>query len=123
LILRFIGDNNKLDISTRFIYELERYPFALGKAVLGELEKMTNNITNDTSLGIVIHPDIIPIHARHEVRHPYYFEAYFKTFYWSRADTIEVVNINRISLDMYLDLVLDKQVLTKILERKVRNVL
>ena len=52
-----------------------------------------------------------------------YFEIYFKTFYWSRSDTIEVVNINRINVDMFLDLVSEKKQITKILEQKVRNVL
>jgi len=123
LILKFIGENNQLNITRRFIYELERYPFVVAKAVLYELEKMTNNFTHDISLGMVIHPDMVEVQDRPQVPDPLYFELYFKTFYWSRADTIEVVNIKSISMDRFLDMVLDEKKISKILEQKVRNVL
>jgi hypothetical protein len=102
---------------------LERYPFVVAKAVLYELEKMTNNFTHDISLGMVIHPDMVEVQDRPQVPDPLYFELYFKTFYWSRADTIEVVNIKSISMDRFLDMVLDEKKISKILEQKVRNVL
>jgi len=123
LILKFIGENNQLNITTRFIYELERHPFAVSKAILYELEKMTNNFTKDISLGMAIHPEMVAVQDRPHVPNPLYFEIYFKTFYWSRADTIEVVNLKSISLDRFLDLFLDNRHITKILEQKVRNVL
>ena len=81
LILKFIGENNQLNITRRFIYELERYPFVVAKAVLYELEKMTNNFTHDISLGMVIHPDMVEVQDRPQVPDPLYFELYFKTFY------------------------------------------
>ena len=123
LILKFIGENNQLNITRRFIYALERYPFAVAKAVLYDLEKMTNNFTKDTSLGMVIHPDMVEVQDRPHVPEPLYFELYFKTFYWSRKDTIEIVNIKSISMDRFLDMVLDDKKISKILEQKVRNVL
>lgn len=122
LILKFIGENNQLNITTRFIYKLERYPFPVAKAILGELEKMTNMVLEDISLGLVIHPDSIPVHERSEVPEPLYFELYLKPFHWS-SDDIDVANINSITLDRFLDLVIAKKKITKILEQKIRHVL
>lgn len=123
LILRFIGENNKLDITDNFIYELERYPFVVGKGMIDELEKMCNNITEDTCLGVVVHPDNIDEANRHKVPEPLYFEIFFKLDPWNYSEAIEVVNVNRISCDMYLDMMLEKKTITKVLEKKLRNVL
>ena len=123
LILRFIGENNKLDITNRFLYELDRYPFVVAKGMIDELEKMCNNITESTSLGMVIHPNNIAKEDRHKVPDPLYFEVFFKCDPWQYSDAIEVVNVNRITCDMYLDMLLENQTITKVLEKKIRNVL
>tara|TARA_R110000751_G_scaffold7210_2_gene29807 strand:- start:13824 stop:14198 length:375 start_codon:yes stop_codon:yes gene_type:complete len=122
LILKFIGENNQLNLNRKFIYSLEIYPFPVGKAVLRELEKMTNMVLDDISLGVVIHPDSIPVHERSEVPKPLYFEIYFQPYHWS-SDDINVLNIKTITVDRFLDLVSANKRINKILEQKVRHVL
>jgi hypothetical protein len=95
---RFIEDDKEIIVSLECIYKLEKYSDCIAGDLLSCVERMTNEIIDDCSLGLVIN----------DKKETLFFELEFSNLNESR---VSLYNFYLISSDDYLDLMLDNNII------------
>ncbi len=96
---RYIEDDKVIIVSLDFVYKLEKYSEFISGKILESVDKMSNEIEDDCTLGLVFND---------QDGEPLFFELEF-----SSLNDVEVslYDFNTISSDRYLDLLLDKNLI------------
>jgi hypothetical protein len=96
---KYIEDDKVIIVSLDFVYKLEKYSEFISGKILESVDKMSNEIEDDCTLGLVFND---------QDGEPLFFELEF-----SSLNDVEVslYDFNTISSDRYLDLLLDKNLI------------
>ncbi len=96
---KYIEDDKVIIVSLDFVYKLEKYSEFISGKILESVDKMSNEIEDDCTLGLVFND---------QEGEPLFFELEF-----SSLNDVEVslYDFNTISSDRYLDLLLDKNLI------------
>ncbi len=96
---KYIEDDKVIIVSLDFVYKLEKYSEFIAGKILEAVDKMSNEIEDDCTLGLVFND---------QDGEPLFFELEF-----SSLNDVEVslYDFNTISSDRYLDLLLDKNLI------------
>ena len=96
---KYIEDDKVIIVSLDFVYKLEKYSEFISGKILESVDKMSNEIEDDCTLGLVFND---------QDGEPLFFELEFSTL---NDVEVSLYDFNSISSDRYLDLLLDKNLI------------